>query len=157
LQEYFTATRRELLFDPFCEEGEGEGEGEGDTARARVPFKSTIEINNEFKTLLLNREIDPFASWPSITEALKSDPAFFAVQSDKKRQELLAECCPQLIALKRVRREREIEEARQWFEEEQLKMKSKGVHWSDALRKMSGDERFSLLNVKECEKRYKSK
>ncbi len=161
LKESFTATRREMLFDPFCEEAENdEEEAEEENGEEEVPagpVKSAIEINEEFKSFLIEREVDPFASWSVIAESFKNERVFRAVASEKKRQELLAECCPQLVALKRAKKEKEVLQAKTWFEEEMRRMKGNGVHWIDALRKFSADKRFALLNLKECEKQYKSK
>lgn len=163
LKEAFSATKREMLFDPFCDEDnedndDVEKEDAKQPSEQSKPVKSAAEINTEFKDLLLAKEVDPFAPWPSIAAALKDESAFLAVQSDKKRQELLAECCPQLIAIRKAKKEREVAEAQCWFDDQCARLKASGVHWIDALRKLSTDKkRFSLLNVKECEKRYKGK
>ena len=121
----------------------------------KIPHKSTDQINKEFIDLLLSQQVDPFAPWPTLLSQLSPFPAFHAVPSDKRRQQLLAQCCPQLVALKREHQQRLVAEAKEWFEGERAAMRAAGVQWIEAKRRLSRDRRFALLSLKECEQRYK--
>lgn len=160
-----------MLFDPFCEEevfidsseddsGESVDLGDSGVDEYRpalvTPQKSTREVEDEFVKLLLEKEVDAFASWPAITALLNAEPAFQAISSDKRRQELLSQCCPQLIALKKAKKEAELQASKVWFEQEVELLVGRNVHWMDALRRLKGDSRFGLLNLKECEQYYKN-
>lgn len=164
LRTAFTATRREMLFDPFCEEevfiddkgNESDGIDESIREVEERPQRSIQELEEDFIKLLLEREVDAFASWPAITALLGGEPAFQAITSDKRRQELLSQCCPQLIASKKAKKEAELRAAMEWFEGEVAVLVERNVHWMDALRRLKGDPRFGLLNLKESEQFYKN-
>lgn len=117
------------------------------------PTVSKEQVEQEYKELLVNESIDPFAQWSSITEKLSSFPQFNAVSSEKRRQEIFEQVCPLLIVKKREEKSKLLCEAKTWWNDLN---KSAGKSWLEFSKNIKSDKRFALLDQKECEKQYKA-
>lgn len=162
-----------MFFDPFYQEEEdddvSEHEIEDDKEMEAVKdsaeqeqdnqehsHDSTAVLEDEFKLYLLKNSVDPFAPWPTILSLHSTSPQFQAIPSDKRRQDLFAQVCPNLIEQKREETTKKRAEAEKWWDEvkgEYLKM---GWQWFQVIKKVKRHAKFSLLNEKECEKEYKN-
>jgi len=166
------------------EEAEGDGEGEGEeedeegkeeegdkvdlaeSGKASNNNNASIHISRpkqadheaELKELLLTHEppIDPFAPWSRISATLSQNPLFTAVPSDKKRQEIFNTMCPRLVDRYRAAKSLATAAAVAWFTA-QLQTAAASTTWTQFLQKVKGDPHFALLDVKECEKKFKSR
>lgn len=171
LQTRLTDDQRAILFDPFSDEevlisaDEDEDKDEDETLALslatfeqdndpRTVADSQIVAEETFKTLLVDRDVDPFAPWPDICAQLTGEPAFVAVTTERRRQELFASLCPMLIEKRRALRTVKLQEAQAWWQTV-VQTARRGQSWIDFSRKLRLDRRFSLLNAKECERDFK--
>lgn len=118
-------------------------------------FNDQSDAEDQFKLYLLKNQVDPFAPWPKILSAHSSSPEFSSVPSDKRRQDLFAQVCPLLIEQRRELNRKQLQEAKDWWEEVKQDNWRNNCPWFQVLKKIKGNPKFSLLNEKECEKEYK--
>ena len=114
-------------------------------------------LEDQFKLYLLKNSVDPFAPWPSILSSHGSSPEFLAIPSDRRRQDLFKQVCPLLIDQKRENSRRKLEEAKEWWRQVKEENWRVNASWFQVTKKVKGNQKFALLNEKECEKEYKNK
>ena len=166
IKKSFGPTKMEMFFDPFYVEEESESEEEFEESEEseeesiEVDFltkKSDTDTEDEFKLYLLKNSIDPFAPWPTILAAHSSSPEFVAIPSDRHRQDLFNQVCPLLIEQKREITRKKLKEAGDWWQQIKEENWRIGATWFQVLKKVKGNQKFALLNEKDCEKDYKNK
>ena len=160
----------ELFFDPFHIEDEESIESDKDIedngdsgdndSQAQVQVKDQTDsqfLEDQFKLYLLKNSVDPFAPWPSILSSHGSAPEFLAIPSDRRRQDLFKQVCPLLIDQKREHSRKKLEEAKEWWRQVKEENWRVNASWFQVIKKVKGNQKFALLNEKECEKEYKNK
>ena len=163
----------ELFFDPFHIEDEefnesynednensednGDSKDNEDNDFLAQSQADSQLLEDQFKLYLLKNSVDPFAPWPSILSSHGSAPEFLAIPSDRRRQDLFKQVCPLLIDQKREHSRKKLEEAKEWWRQVKEENWRVNASWFQVIKKVKGNQKFALLNEKECEKEYKNK